>query len=204
MADLDGLLKRTDELLNQRRPGQTIAIERNLAKRRADEPFGPPVSVYTVTVEDDTRVALPDGGITTPARARVERDNVAFTIAAENGVATYRDLELRGPFKPELLRVLGVASLAEQATRAIARTAEGDVPFWDEALSAARHFHRARRITQEVVEQAADAYRAGGINEVIEQLFIGERQAWRYVRRAQEQGLLERQRAPRRAKGKKR
>jgi hypothetical protein len=91
-------------------------------------------------------------------------------------------------------------SLVEQATRAAASTVGEDVPpFWDEALGAVQRFYRTK-ITPELIADAADAYHANGLDGVKQTLLVGERQAWRYVRRAQEQGLLERQRAPRRAK----
>ena len=64
-------------------------------------------------------------------------------------------------------------------------------------IPAVRRSRRAR-ISEDDLQRAADAYRAHGIPGVKGALHVNDRQAWRYVRRAQEAGLLERQRAPRR------
>lgn len=66
----------------------------------------------------------------------------------------------------------------------------------DEVFAAVRRPRRAG-ITPEDVARAADAYRTGGIDAVQTTLLVAERQAWRYVQRAQAAGLIERARKPR-------
>jgi hypothetical protein len=193
--------EQAEELFEHLKLGQILCVERDLKKRSRTAPFGPAIGPYVIEVEDRTMVTLAEG-LAAPARFRVERGNVSFTVSTEAGVPTMRDLAIRGEIAPRVVDFLGIRSLAEQATRALAlHLAEGELPLWDEAMAAVQRVYRAK-VTQEDVERAADAYRAGGIEAVKRALFIGDRQAWRYVSRAQQQGLVKRQRAPRRAKKK--
>lgn len=64
----------------------------------------------------------------------------------------------------------------------------------------AKEFVRRRSSQREIdqaAHQAANVYPTGGIEAVRQALLCSERQAWRYVRRAQELKLIKRKRAPR-------
>jgi hypothetical protein len=78
----------------------------------------------------------------------------------------------------------------------------GEGVFTPAARQAVRRSQRSR-ITDDNLRTAADAYRKGGIEAVKGALFLQDRQAWRYVARAQELGYVDRVRARPAKKGKK-
>jgi hypothetical protein len=212
------LYDRMEEMRHRLEPGQRLIAEHDPKTFR-------PVGLFVITIEDSTVVPLEDD-LGMPARFRVDRDRVSLTISTEGGIPTVT-LEVRDA-PPRLLDRLGLSALFEQATTSVVvnlterhrypdwltETHPDIAAEWDDehgllpagsrasktdAAPVVRRLYRTK-ITAADVERAADAYREGGVEAVQAALFVGERQAWRYVQRAQEQGLAERQRAPRRAK----
>jgi hypothetical protein len=65
----------------------------------------------------------------------------------------------------------------------------GERPWPEPDVVEVIHRRIRSRITPERIEQAAAAYRSGGIEEVERTLNVAVRQAWRYVKLAQDRGL---------------
>lgn len=175
-------------------------------------------------IEDETRV--PIGGDDTNASIsrvlRIERwtdasgPAVTLTIDSSDGTPRPRDLRIAQP-SPAALDKLRLTTFIEQGaaqmTRSLRRTIDGDhlfdppvgvlTPFDD----AVRLVRRARRSWKddETLARTVKAWQSttggGRIAAVMDELNLtSERQARRYVQRAQEVGLLERERAPRKTK----
>jgi hypothetical protein len=183
--------------------------------------------VYVLTMEDRSLVAV-GPGIGLPARFRIDRDKTTATVTY-NGTTPTVDVHVRDA-NARVLDRLHLQSLVEQATAALVYTTgerppdpevervyPGLTEKWREkygdsqpvgahagsdshdVVAAVRRMYRSK-VTADDIARAADAYENGGIAAVKNALLVGDRQAWRYVQRAQQAGLAERIRQPRKAK----
>ncbi len=161
-----------------------------------------------------------DNGVAVPALVSIRRGTTTVVVDNSGDRPRYRVTIETG--SPNLLDRLHLRSLVEQGLAHATVTTEDQLRFpeirengevivharpgvlpagsWTYEPQAARRYVRAE-VTERDVERAAEAYNAGGIEELKRVMHVGTRQAWRYVTRGQDAGLIERKRARRRTKG---
>jgi hypothetical protein len=195
--------RRLQEFLASLEPGQLFGIETG--------PSGAPTgSFYAVTIEDPTLVPL-GNGYAVPHRFHVDRDDVTIYVTYRDGERT-TDVFHRNA-GTALLRHLRLTDLVDQAAAHVVHTTD-DEPVrvfeatgdgwtsYDDTIPAGTRLLKSdeireivrtprRRISDDDLQHAATAYRRGGIEAVKTELFRSESQAWRYVKKAQDAGLLE-------------
>jgi hypothetical protein len=172
-------------------------------------------AIVVVSVAPGTAVVDIGGGVGLPERVTIRRGTTSVVVDSTRGRPTYTvTVETTSP---KLLGRLHLVSLVEQALGHVTVTTRerprrrhedpsspvqaewveryGLTPIGSRASEreAARRYIRSE-VTERDVERAAQAYRNGRIAEVRRVMHVGERQAWRYVRRAQDKGLLPQER----------
>lgn len=188
--------------------GWTAFIEHDASRRWTG-------AIVVVSADPDAPVVDIGGGVGVPGRLTIRRGASTVVVDSTGDQPTYTVTVQTN--SPALLSRLHLRSLVEQALGHVtvatrkrpraehpdpssAKQAEwveryGLVPVgerWPDTESARRYVRS--EVTPRDVERAAEAYRAGRIAEVRRVMNVGERQAWRYVRRAQDKGLLPKQR----------
>lgn len=203
-----------DEFQENGEPGDVAFCEVDPTSRRWSG------AIVVVRPDRDSDMVPIGEGLALPRRMTIRRGGTTITVDSSGERPTY-EVTIRTS-SAALLRRLRLQSLVEQAVAHVTVTtadrprgpdfgspelaarlaAAGPLPAGSRVKSpdAAKRFVRAKA-TRRDVERAADAYRAGGIEEVKRVMFVADRQAWRYVSRAQELDLVERKRAKRRREG---
>ena len=204
-----------DEYIDRLRPGDVAFAEIDPTSRRWTG------SIVVVSRDESGPTVAIDDGVDVPEKVVISRGTTTVVVDNSGSRPSY-EITLRTK-SPNLLNRLHLRSLVEQALGRVtittrdqlrwpgleidgevvmpARPDRGALPagsiFPNE--SAARRFVRAE-VTERDVHRAAEAYNDGGLDEVMRVMFVEERQAWRYVSRAQDAGLAPRKRN-RRKKG---
>jgi hypothetical protein len=204
-----------ERLLGELQPGDTAFAEHDHLRRWTG-------AVVVVSRDPDVQVVDIGDGVGVPGRVTIRRGTTTVVVDSTGGRPAYTVTVQTT--SAALLKRLHLAELVEQAlghvtvtTRERPRAQHRDpsspaqaewleryglLPVGERMANpeAARRYVRSD-ITDRDVERAAQAYRDGGIAEVRRVMHVGERQAWRYVERAQDTGLVERKRAKRRTGG---
>ena len=170
------------------------------------------------TGQDEPTVPIGDE-LALPQVLTIRRGTLTIVVDNTNGAPSYTVTVSRA--STGLLRRLRLQPLVEQALGYATTTTKerprgaglgpgtrrilaerGPLPVGSlvRAPETARRYVRSK-VSERDVERAAEAYNAGGVEELKRVMHVGDRQAWRYVSRGQDAGLIERKRAARRAKG---
>ena len=141
-------------------------------------PEGGPVRYFppSFTVHYGGEASLPDATL----RVRIVRRKVL-----EVTEITFKASDEDEPIPRSLLSALNLGEMVTEALELVAF--EG--PAWNDAPQP----HLARRRRRPVIDQldeVAAAYRSGGIAEVRERCYVGERHAYGLVKQARDKGLL--------------
>ena len=170
-----------------------LTIRRGTATIVVDNTDGAPS--YTVTIDNASTGLL--------RRLRLQ-PLVEQALGYVTTTTTERSAVRERPSERALLLAVYGAPEVEALEERLRRVAEeyGPLPAGSSVKSpaAARRYVRSK-VSERDVERAAEAYNTGGIEELKRVLHVADRQAWRYVARAQDAGLVERKRAKRVTKG---